>query len=75
MRVNNPLFESTLVGKAAKYCMQSNQQGAIFTNYLLYVCDLKSLNDLTVPLHELHSFGKFIKSKLQNYFQNIVLKF
>lgn len=78
MRINNPLYNSTLVGKAAKFCLQTKQQGATFTNYLHYMCGLKSFYDLSVPLEELHDYGKFIKSKLYAcfsiYFDNQLRK-
>ena len=68
IRIKNPLFSSSLVGIAAKYCIKTNQKGVTFANYILDMCDMKSLDELEVPFNELGNCGKGIKSDLSRRF-------
>ena len=48
LRVNHSLYEEELVGKAAHSCIQSKTQGVKFVDYLLEMCNIKSLNNIIV---------------------------
>lgn len=70
VRIKDNSYHNTLVGKAARVCMQTNHQAVLFANYLLKWCQLKSLVDLNIPLEQLASLGKYVKAKLFNIYVN-----
>jgi len=70
VRIKTPDYHDTLVGKAANFSIQSNYQAVVFTNYVLKLCDLRSLDVISLPLKRLNSLGKYMKTKLFNYFSD-----
>jgi hypothetical protein len=59
---------STLVGKAASFNIRSNTQAVNFTNYVLKLCYLGSLNGISLPLESLHKVGTYLKNRLFTHF-------
>jgi len=68
IRIRDPVFNDTMVGKAANLCIQSNFQGITFTNYILKLCGLKSLSDIFVPTKQISVLSKYLKSTLFEFY-------
>jgi hypothetical protein len=48
--------------------IRANTQAVNFTNYILKLCDLGSLNGISLPLESLHNVGTYLKNRLFTYF-------
>ena len=64
IRIKDPYFENTLIGKAANLSLSNNYQSASFTNYVLRLCDFNELTNIQVSNNCLERFMKDLKSKL-----------
>ena len=70
IRIEASNYTNTLVGEAASFNIRANTQAVNFTNYILKLCDLDSLNGISLPLESLHNVGTYLKNRLSTYFTN-----
>ena len=69
VRIEAPNYMNTLVGEAASFNIRANTQAVNFTNYILKLCDLGSLNGISLPLESLvHNVGTYLKNRFSTYF-------
>ena len=73
IRIEASNYTNTLVGEAASFNIRANTQAVNFTNYILKLCDLGSLNGISLPLESLHNVGTYLKNRLSTYFTIYIL--
>lgn len=65
LRINSSIYENQFVGKAARVCVQSRCLIAKFNDFLLEMCNLSSLKNITVwKESDINNVAKGIKNEL-----------
>ena len=75
LRINSSIYESQFVSKAARVCVQSRGLIAKFNDFLLEMCNLSSLKNITVwkKSSDINNVAKGIKNELCDRY-NIIWK-
>jgi hypothetical protein len=69
LRIKDLSFNNTLVGEAAKCCIESKQQPVAVTIYFLQLCNINvQVNALDVSPKQLGTMGKYLKKRSRDNF-------
>ena len=61
LRITNPIYKDSLVGKAASLCVQLNSLEVVFTNFVLELSNVKTLSEINPTLKEIEIIVKHVK--------------